>query len=345
MPDRSRPLPDDGGAPLGEAPRISVIMPNYNGARLISRSIDSVLGQTYGDLELLVVDDGSRDDSVAVVESCTDTRVKLLRQDHQGVCAARNLGIKQARGRYIAFLDSDDTWAPHCLERLHDALTRMPHAALAYCGWQNVGLEGGRGDPFIPPDYEIPDKLELWLRNCRWPIHAALTRTEALRAAGGFDPAFPTSEDFLLWLKIVTMYPIVRVPEVLAYYFHHGGPRATTNKLRMAMNHLGAQLHFLSGRPDVLATLGRAKVRDSTFGELLARGYACYWKGELECARPIFRRAMKAGYGKSTDWVRMLPSLLPLGMHRWLLRHRLPIPPAATNDHAESRPDARETGR
>lgn len=304
-------------------PAISVIMPNFNGAQLISRSIDSVLLQTFHDLELIVVDDGSDDDSVAVVNGVHDKRIRLLQQNHEGVCAARNRGIECARGEYIAFLDSDDTWASTCLERLHEAILRAPGAAIAYCGWKNVGLGEERDKPFIPPDYETPDKMELWIRNSRWPIHAALTKKTAILAVGGFDPRFPTSEDFLLWLQIVGKNKIVRVPEVLAFYYHHEGPRATRDRVRMAINHLEAQGDFLQKHPGIRKMLGRHKVRDVTVGELLNRGYECYWQGDLENARKIFRRVMKAGYGAASDWKRMLPALLPLNLHKRLIRGRM----------------------
>lgn len=324
--DRDLPLamPE---SPCADNPVISVIMPNFNGAQLISRSIDSVLLQTFRDLELIVVDDGSSDASVAVVNGVPDKRVRLLQQDHGGVCAARNRGIDGARGKYIAFLDSDDTWAPTCLERLYAAISSAPDAAIAYCGWQNIGLGGARDKAFVPPDYETPDKLELWIRNSRWPIHAALTRKTAILAVGGFDPRFPTSEDFLLWLQIVAENKIVRVPEVLAFYYHHEGPRATRDRVRMALNHLEAQGAFLRKHPGIHKTLGRGKVRALTVGELLDRGYECYWQSDLENARKIFRRVMKAGYGGVTDWKRMLPALLPLNLHKRLVSGRM-----ASND-------------
>jgi glycosyltransferase involved in cell wall biosynthesis len=311
------------GTPKADNPAISVIMPNFNGARLISRSIDSVLLQTFHDLELIVVDDGSDDESVAVVKGAQDQRIRLLQQNHEGVCAARNRGIDCARGKYIAFLDSDDTWAPTCLERLHEAILHASDAAIAYCGWQNVGLGGERDKAFIPPDYETPDKLELWIRNSRWPIHAALTRKAAILAAGKFNPRYPTSEDFLLWLQIVAQHKIVRVPEVLAFYYHHEGPRATRDRVRMALNHLEAQEEFLQNHPGIRRTLGRHKVRALTVGELLNRGYECYWQGDLENARKIFRRVMKAGYGGASDWKRMLPAWLPLNLHKRFISGRM----------------------
>ena len=300
-------------------PLISVIMPNYNGAQLIARSIDSVLTQTLDSLELLIVDDGSTDESTNIITSYGDKRIHLLQQDHQGVCAARNLALSQSRGKFIAFLDSDDTWAPKFLEKLTAALNETPDAALAYCGWQNVGLEGKRGDPFIPPDYETPDKLTLWLQNCRWPIHAALTRRHAILSVGGFDSRFPTSEDFLLWLRIVTRERITLVSEVLAFYFHHEGPRATTDQVRLAFNHLNAQQHYLQENPDARNSLGQRRIRELIFGVMLKRGYECYWRGDLVSARRIFRRAMTAGYGSLKDWKYMLPSLLPLSLHRRLI--------------------------
>ncbi len=324
-----KPLPTDTGMPV-----ISIVMPNYNGAQFLSRAIESVLRQSFDKLELILVDDGSTDDSLAIARAVEDDRVRVVEQSHEGVCAARNRGIREARGSCIAFLDSDDTWAPNCLERLHDALSRAPDAALAYCGWQNVGLAGERGKPYIPPDYETPEKLELWLQNCRWPIHAALARTDAIQGVGGFNPRFPTSEDFLLWLQIVARHTIVRVPEVLAYYFHHEGPRATANLLRMAVNHLGAQEHFLKQHPALRRALGTRKIRELTVGEMLRRGYQCYWGDDLQSARAIFRRIMKRGYGTATDWKRMLPALLPWRMHRWLVGRHSPGRPENPHHHA-----------
>lgn len=330
---RGKPLPAHAGSDAG-TPVISVIMPNYNGGQFLLRAIESVLRQSFDRLELILVDDGSDDDSLAIARTVEDARVRVIEQNHEGVCAARNRGIREARGACIAFLDSDDTWAPDCLERLHDALSRTPDGALAYCGWQNVGLAGERGKPYIPSEYEIPEKMELWLQNCRWPIHAALTRTTAIRGVGGFNPQFPTSEDFLLWLQIVARHRIVRVPEVLAFYFHHKGPRATANLLRMAVNHLGAQEHFLKQNPALRRALGTRKIRELTVGEMLRRGYQCYWGDDLQSARAIFRRVMKRGYGTATDWKRMLPALLPWRMHRWLVGRHSPGRPENPHHHA-----------
>src|SRR5208282_403475 len=163
-------------------PIASIIMPCFNCAEHVGRSLASVLGQSYEDFELLFIDDGSMDESAGVAAAFVDSRMSVIRQPNAGVSAARNRGLAVARGMYIAFLDADDTWEPLFLRKMISALEARPEAALAYCGWQNVGLSGGRGAPFVPPDYEGAEKCVQLVECCRWPIHAALTRRAAIDA-------------------------------------------------------------------------------------------------------------------------------------------------------------------
>ena len=304
----------------GKAPSISVIMPCFNAERNIARGVGSALGQTFLDIEVIVVDDGSTDASLRVLEGIEDARLKVVRQPNRGVSAARNRGLSKARGAFVAFLDADDTWVPACLERLHHALELEDDAVLAYCGWQNLGLSGPRGRPYVPPEYENGSKTETLLLGCPWPIHAALTRRAAVERAGGFDERLDDSEDYRLWLAVVSGSRIVRVPEVLAYYHFHEGVQASRNAARAARQNLGVKLEFLRRHPEVEKRLGPRRVRDLTLGVLLRKGYECYWERDLANARPIFRMVMKRGYGAAGDWKHMLPSLLPYSVHRELLR-------------------------
>lgn len=300
-------------------PTVSIVMPCYNAAAHLATSVGSVLAQRFDDWELIAIDDGSRDTTLAWLESQTDPRIRVHSQPNQGVSATRNAGLQLARGRYLAFLDADDTWAPDYLQRMTAALDAHPGAVLAYCGWQNLGLSGGRGAPFVPPDYETPDKAETLFAGCRWPIHAALTRRDALLAAGGFEPTLKNAEDYHLWLKVAIPAPIVRVPEVLAFYHFHGQEQASGNHARAALHHWHAQLHYLKINPALQTRLGGRRIRELTAGELLRRGYLRYWARDLPAARTIFRKVMRLGYGTLRDWKYMLPSLLPLKMHRMLL--------------------------
>lgn len=303
-------------------PTVSIIMPCHNAAGHLPASVGSVLAQTFADWELIAVDDGSSDGTLAWLQAQADTRIHTQSQPNQGVSAARNAGLAAARGDYVAFLDADDTWSPDFLETMLAALQTRPAAALAYCGWQHLRPSGNHGEPFVPPDYETPHKAEALLVSCRWPVHAALVRREAVLAADGFDSSLKNAEDFALWLRVGTTAPIIQVPKVLAFYHLHEGKQASDNRARAALQHWQAQLKYLGEHPAAIAQLDPSRIRDLTLGELLRRGYACYWKRDLPAARQIFRTVMKQGYGTLRDWKYMLPAWLPESWHHWLLGQR-----------------------
>ncbi len=303
-------------------PIVSIIMPCHNAAEHLSVSVGSVQAQTFADWELITIDDGSSDGTLAWLQTQTDTRIHTRSQTNQGVSAARNAGLAAARGDYVAFLDADDTWSPSFLETMLATLQAHPDAVLAYCGWQHLRQSGNHGEPFVPPDYETPHKAEALLASCRWPIHAALVKRGAVLAANGFDPTLKNAEDFALWLHVGTTAPIIQVPEVLAFYHQHEGGQASDNHARAALQHWQAQLKYLGEHPAAIAQFDSSRIRDLTLGELLRRGYTCYWKRDLPAARQIFRAVMKQGYGTLRDWKYMLPAWLPESWHRWLLGQR-----------------------
>jgi hypothetical protein len=136
-------------------PYISVIMPCLTSAAHVRTSVASALAQTFSDMELIVVDNGSVDHTVSVVRSVDDSGIRLLREARREVSAARNLSMAAARGRFIAFLDFDDNCALVCLAKLCSALYSESDAVLAYYGWQNIGLSGPRGEPFVLADGEF----------------------------------------------------------------------------------------------------------------------------------------------------------------------------------------------
>jgi hypothetical protein len=125
--------------------------------------------------------------------------------------------------------------------------------------------------------------------------------------------------DYDLWLRLATRHVIVRVPEVLAFYVHHEGEQVTKNRLRGSLNHWEVQKKFLRNHPEVVKQLGRRKVRDLTYGVLLTRAYQSYWDRELHVAHSLFRKVMKGGYGRMSEWKYMLPALLPQSAYRRLL--------------------------
>ena len=210
-------------------PLVSVIMPCYNGEAFLADAINSVLGQTFQQFELIVVDDGSTDRSAEILASQGD-RIRVIRQANQGVSAARNAGIEAAQGEFIAFLDADDYWEPDFLDEMVKGMAD-PKTAIAYCGWQNVGV--GQGKPYVPPNYDGADKMHHLLRFASlWPIHGILIRRSLMPAGVPFNLAYPACEDYDLWLRIASFHRIQLVPKVLAYYRKHGDANATSDQAR-----------------------------------------------------------------------------------------------------------------
>ena len=275
----------------------------------------SVLDQSYPEVELVVVDDGSTDSSPDIVKhlvTAYPSKVRLLHQNQRGPYVARNLGLTHASGEFVAFLDADDWWREDFLEKLHAALMKNSDAALAYCGWQNTGLEGGRGEPYVPPDYEQEDKTERFLRAASpWPIHAALVRRQAIDAIGGFQTYLPTCMDYDFWLRIGMAHPIVLVPEVMAFYRHHQGGQIISKQWRQAQNVWTVKKTFVRECPELITGLSDKKLQSLIDGGLLRRGYDNYWRRDLVSARRIFRMALRTGSWRAKDLRYLLPALLP----------------------------------
>ncbi|MDT4292318.1 glycosyltransferase [Methylomonas sp. MO1] len=303
-------------------PLISVIMPCYNSAHIIEKTIANLYQQTFDNFELVVVDDGSLDNSLEVLQKITELykNIKIISQQNKGPGPARNRGLGAASGEFIAFLDSDDSWHPEFLAKLHHKLKENPNCVLAYCGWQNIGLNAEQCQPYIPPDYEENDKFAVLLHSCPWPIHAALTRKFAIDQVGGFNEHWLTAEDFDMWIRIAMFANIVRVPEVLAYYHHQQGEQISSNRLRAILNHWGVQKGLLHDFPEISQTLGKAKTDLLTKGQLLQRAYEFYWKNDLPSAHHLFRKALGMGYFGTNDLKYILPSLLPLTLYRALIK-------------------------
>lgn len=314
----------------GMPPLVSVVMPCFNAAPFVREAVDSVLSQRHPNVELIVVDDGSTDASRDILRSY-GKRLTLLEQSNRGPYPARNLGLGHVRGEFVAFLDADDWWAPDFIDRLCAPLLTAPDAALAYCGWRNVGLAGPRGEPYVPPDYEADSKTARFLRAAApWPIHAALTRKSVLDEVGGFDTDLPTCMDYDLWLRIAMTRPIVRVPEVLAFYRHHDVGQITTAQWRQAENSWRVKRKFLREHPQFAAGLSADELRELIDGGLLRRGYDNYWQRDLVSARRIFRFALRVGAWRLTDLRYLLPALLPEALYLALIaqadRARPPAP-------------------
>lgn len=302
---------------------ISVVMPCHNAAAFVGEAVECVMKQTYGDVELIVVDDGSTDGSVEILQDLVSRyspRIKLLHQCHMGPFPARNLGLKHARGGRIAFLDADDYWTPNALERLAAAMDRQD-AHIAYCGWQNVG-EGAPGtNPFIPPDYSQMDTTAEFLRSCPWPIHAALVQRDAIDAVRGFSERRFSAMDYDLWLRLYGhTQKLVRVPEVMAFYRWHDNGQISKTRWKQVLNALEVRRDFVANYPERVAHLSAKKVRELTDEVLLREAYRAYWQRSLVDAQKLFRHAFMRRVWGGHDLKYLIPALLPGALFQWLVR-------------------------
>jgi len=199
---------------------VSVIIPNYNYGRYLPAAIESVLGQSHPHREILVVDDGSTDESLEVLRRYGD-RIRWFQQSRQGVSAARNRGIHESHGAFVAFLDSDDLWYREKLARQLVAFDR-PSVGMVYCGRQLIDGEGQWLQTQQPRHNGWLLKEIALLRWAQAPGGStALVRRACFDRIGLFDPALSTSADWDLWRRLACAYEIQVVPEPLVSYRQH----------------------------------------------------------------------------------------------------------------------------
>lgn len=213
-------------------PQISVILPLYNGEATLKETIDSVLNQTFKDLELVIVNDGSQDASLEIITSIKDSRIKVFSYSNAGVSASRNRGISQATGEYISFIDQDDIWTTDKLETQLKALQNNPQATVAY-SWTNYIDESGN---FLHPGSYISVTgnvyANLLLVNFLENGSNPLIRAQAFTEVGKFDESLKSIDDWEMWVRLAARYQFVSVPLPQILYRQSAGS-ASGNVWRM----------------------------------------------------------------------------------------------------------------
>lgn len=193
----------------------SVVIPTYNVGTLVREAVLSVLAQTHADLEVIVVDDGSTDQSIASLEGISDARLKVVRQANRGLSGARNTGFEQATGDYVAFLDADDLWFPTKLERTLPFLNE--HAAVGN-RMQYIGETGRRMRGFAGQDPEEHQHLIRAGELMPFPISSAVFHRKVVEQAGSFDEGLEQVEDLDFLLRVARHGSIGWLPDALGGY-------------------------------------------------------------------------------------------------------------------------------
>lgn len=202
--------------------QVSVIIPTYNSARFLAEAIDSVLAQSFKDFEILVIDDGSTDETKAVMQRYSSP-VRYIYQTNGGVAAARNRGIEESRGKYVAFLDADDAWFEHKLETQLDALTKRADCRACYSAFtvadhnmNSIGIrlsnrEGRAIDDLLSSGNVIGTPSTVL---CERPL---------FEAVGGFDPEMSQCADWDMWVRLASDTEFLYIAEPLVMYRQHDG--------------------------------------------------------------------------------------------------------------------------
>lgn len=186
-------------------PQVSVIIPTYNRCEFVREALASVLAQSFTDFEVIVVDDGSDDETAEAVQEFSD--VRYVWQQNRGVSAARNFGVSQSSGGLIAFLDSDDVWQPQKLKQQARFFTQHPEAQI--CQTEEIWLRNGvRVNPHAKHHKPDGDIFARSLELCLVSPSAVMMRRELFERQGGFDEELPACEDYDLWLRIAAILPV-----------------------------------------------------------------------------------------------------------------------------------------
>lgn len=261
-------------------PQVSVIIPAYNGERYVQQAIASVLHQTYRDCEIIVIDDGSTDSTRQVVQQYGD-KLRYLYQDNQGVAAARDRGVLEAKGKLIAFLDQDDFFLPDklaaqvaCFET-HSSLVGIVHS-----GWRIVNQQG-EAISDIEPWYGLPDlNLRAWVLWKPVFLGAMMFRRDWLEFAGGFNPRYHQTDDVDLVLRLALMgCEAAWVPQTTVCYRQHESNASLNTPLQV--RECQAVLDRAFDRPNLPNQIRQLELQ-SRYHNLVWSAWRLYFTGYLD---------------------------------------------------------------
>lgn len=269
-------------------PLVSAVIPTYNHGALVSEAVASALVQSWPQLEVIVVDDGSTDDTPARLARF-GSRIAVIRQEHRGPAVARNAGIRAARGEWIAFLDSDDVWMPEKVARCVAALEGTRDAGVAYTAVRIHELDTGRKYPL--PQYTMSGNLALALfLECKGVNTSTLVvRRAALDKVGLFDEAFFRAQDWDLMVRLAEQYDYVHVPEILTERRLHAASLSVTHHDLYKKYNLLVIQKALARRPDLYSDLASDSLSRAHF----RFGMAHYADYKMADARGEFRRSLR----------------------------------------------------
>jgi len=285
-----------------DKPRVSVVIPTHRWREYLPMALESVFAQTFTDYEVIVVNDGSPDDVAAALRALIDAgRIRYVEQENGGTASARNRGLAEAKGEFVAFMDDDDLWPADSLEWRVAALEKNEAALLVYGGVTFVEgeAEPDSGAGIFPgdggPEGDVYE--EFLSRNWLYSPGQALTRTEVVRGIGGFDKTLWGIDDYDFYIRLAKLGPFIYIPRRALYYRKHAGNtsknlwRMYCNVSRVRRMHLG----FFPTPKNWRVWLANYRFWTGVFSvEFVAAAQAALGNGDKKAARQMWWFAVRA---------------------------------------------------
>ena len=274
-----------------QPPTVSVIIPTYRRSEFLAQTLESVFAQTFNDFEVIVVEDGSHD-AESVIAPYKD-RLHYLWQENTGVGAARNFGVKHAKGRWFAFVDDDDLWKPTKLERQLAAAEASPEIGMFHTD-HFLLLDGEIRTPRRnPPRGSVPSGWivkDLFLNNFI-VMSSVMIRREEFQQIGGFSPVTRYAADFELWMRLARTCRIGYVPEQLTVYRDH--KQSLQADLNWHVRYAAMMERLVRENPDMSAEIGHAAIRKHLNHIMWRGGYAHFQADLFAPALHFFTSALR----------------------------------------------------
>ena len=280
---------------MNVAPLVSVVIATYNRSRLLPETVDSVLAQSFQDFELIVVDDGSTDDTRDALASYKD-RIQYIYQENRGPSAARNLGVRHSKAKWISFQDSDDLCLPQHLRTLYGYVQAHSDCGMVFANGNYLGGPEHNRDAIIPGDKsrglaERGVRLKDLFNKSIVRLQAALISRRVYDEVGGHDESLRICMDLDLSFRLMIRFPVAYIDEAVFLYRKHEGNIGRNEELRLTENIRVIQ-KLLSDHPEAMTALGESQVRNRLAYRYYRLAKGRWKRDDREAAREAIREAV-----------------------------------------------------
>lgn len=313
---------------MSAEPRVTVLMPAYNAGKYIAEAIQSVLEQDFSDYELLIVDDGSCDDTRGIIDGFRDGRIRVLEQENKGISAALNAGLSEARGYYIARFDADDSCLPQRLSRQTAFLDANPGYVLTGSEVEYMTEKGEHLFNYRCLAYSHHEILKEMGRSCPFIHSSVMYKKKEVLAAGGYSPYAYNFEDYLLWVKLEAAGKFNNLRERLVRVRYNPGSVTIDDKWR------GRHFHRLkreiihkgtiteeegAALLNIIKSQDNRKVKEGSYHALCGKKFLVDNYQPVKARRHILR-SIRTNPFRLDNYAMMAVSFLPPGWIKWLHR-------------------------